>query len=235
MFGRLVAVVVLLVLPDFAMADETGKPPPACAPKSWNEVEAWRDWNSHTPPRNSENWAKERSRWANERGVWRYLDRLFLVVEGGKVVTLMDCPFTDAMYFYLYESYDDNGGFYVVRTVFYEDHLFALVMRKTGKLIDIPGRPIWSPNKARFAYGVCDLLNGKENLAILRPSGDRTGFQIEIEVNLPCGLGDCELAWESADVLTATCLKSGEQGNERKRIRYVRQGEKWVATTTTLK
>jgi hypothetical protein len=235
MLARLISVVVLLLLPNLAMADETGKLPPTCAPKNWNEIETWRDWNSHTPPRNSENWAEERSRWANERGVWRYLDRLFLVVEGGKVVTLTDCPFTDEMYFYLYENYDDNGGFYVVRTVFYEDHLFALVMRKTGKLIDIPGRPIWSPDKARFAYGVCDLLNGKDNLAILRPSGDRTGVKVEIEANIPCGLGDCELAWESASTLTATCLKSGEQGNERKRVRYVRQGEKWVATPMTLK
>lgn len=233
MIARIVGVIALVFFSSLAMADETGKPPPTCAPRNWNEVETWRDWASHTPPANKQNWAEEKTRWVNDRGVWRYLDRLFIVVEGGKVATLADCPFGDEMYFYVYENYDESGKFHVVRTVFYEDHVFALVMRKTGKLIDIPGRPIWSPDKARFAYGACDLLNGKDNLAILRPTGE--GVKVETEANIPCGLGDCELKWESASALTATCLKSGDQGNERKRVRYVRQGEKWVATTTALK
>jgi len=57
----------------------------------------------------------------------------------------------------------------------------------------------------------------------------------ELETTIPCGLGDCQLAWESPTALTATCLKSGDQGNERKRVRYARQADKWVATTTALK
>ena len=61
------------------------------------------------------------------------------------------------------------------------------------------------------------------------------GVKAEIETTIPCGLGECQLAWESASALTATCLKSGDQGNERRRVRYVRQGDKWAATTTTLK
>ncbi|MGH8431601.1 MAG: hypothetical protein ACREUF_14490, partial [Solimonas sp.] len=200
---------------------------------NWNEVETWRDWISHTRPDTTANWAEEAPRIAKERGVWRWLDKLFIVVEGGKVTTLTDCPFSDEMYHYIYERYDEAGRFHVVRTNFYEDHVFTLVMTKTGRLIDIPGRPIWSPDKARFAYGVCDLLNGKDSLAILRPTGD--GVTAELETTIPCGLGDCKLAWENVGALTATCLKSGDEGNAPKRVRYVRQGEKWVATTTALK
>jgi len=224
---------IALLLPGLALADDTGRLPPTCVPKNWNEVETWRDWASHTPPANQKNWAEEKTRWVNNRDVWRNLDKLYIAVTGGKVVMLTDCPFGDEMYFYVYQHYDENGAFHLVRTVFYEDHLFTLVMRKTGKLIDIPGPPVWSPDKARFAYGACDLLNGKDNLAILRPTED--GVKAEIETTIPCGLGECQLTWESASALTATCLKSGDQGNERRRVRYARQGDKWVATTTTLK
>ncbi len=235
--GRLICLIALMftfgAASGTAWADDIGKPPPVCRPKNWNEVESWRDWASHTPVDNTAKWAEEKQRWVNNRDVWRWLDKLFIAVEGGKVVTLTDCPFGDEMYVYLYDHYDEAGGFHLVQTLFYEDHLYTLVMRKTGRLIDLPGRPIWSPDKARFAYGVCDLLNGKDNLAILRSTGE--GVKAELETTIPCGLGDCQLAWESPTALTATCLKSGDQGNERKRVRYTRQADKWVATTTALK
>lgn len=233
MFTRLAFLLLLVVVPGLALADEAGKTPPACVPKNWSEVEAWREWSSHTPPANAENWVEEKTRYANDPDVWRHLDRLFLAVEDGKVVTLTDCPFTDDMYVYLYETYDAVGGFHVVRTIFYEDHVYALVMRKTGKIIDIPGLPKWSPDRKRFAYGVCDVLNAKEEFAILRPEGD--GLEVEFEAAIPCGLGDCELAWESPVALTATCLKAGEVGKERKRVRYTRQGDTWVAATIILR
>lgn len=233
MFARLASLAALMLLPRLALADELGKSPPTCAPRNWNEVETWRDWISHTPPDNTANWAEEAPRIAAARGVWRWLDKLFIVVEGGKVTTLTDCPFSDGMYFYIYERYDAAGRFHVVRTQFYEDHVFALVMTRTGRLIDIPGRPIWSPDKARFAYGVCDLLNGKDSLAIMHPTEE--GVTAEIEATIPCGLGDCKLAWENAGALTATCPNSGDEGNEPRRVRYVRRGEQWLATTTALK
>jgi hypothetical protein len=226
MIGRIVVALVILVCGQ-ALADERGELPPSlCAPKNWNEVETWRDWASHTPPPDAKGWAEERPRFAKSRDVWRWLDRLYIAYEGGQVVTLADCPFTDGMYRYLYERYDDNGEFHVVRQIFYEDHLFALVMRRTGRLYSIPAPPVWSPDKARFAYGACDLLNGKDDLAILKPDGDGR-LKVEIETKIPCGLGDCRLAWQSPTALTATCPKSGDQGNERRVVRLTLSDGSW--------
>lgn len=233
MLTRLVCLFVLLLLPAVAHAELTGKPPPSCEPRNWNEVEVWRDWSSHTPAANASKWAEERTHWVNNRDVWRFLDKLYIAYEGGNVVTLTDCPFTDTMYFYLYEGYQPDGGFHLVRAVYYEDHVFTLVMRKTGKLIDIPGRPVWSPDKARFAYGVCDLMNGKDDFAILRPT--ENGVKAEIEAKIPCGLGTCELDWESPSALIASCPRSGDKGDEIRHVRYTRHGENWIATTTALK
>ena len=228
MIGRAVVLVLALLSFGPALADERGELPPAlCAPKSWNEVETWRDWASHTPP-DTKGWVDERRRFANDRDVWRWLDRLYIAYEGGKVVTLADCPFTDGMYRYLYDRYDDNGAFHIVRQIFYEDHLFALVMRKTGRVYSIPAPPVWSPDKTRFAYGACDLMNGKDDLAILKPAGDGQ-LAVEIETKIPCGLGDCQLAWESPAALTATCPKSGDQGNERRVVRLTLSDGSWRA------
>lgn len=227
MIGRLVVAAVTLFAFGGVLADERGEPPPPlCAPKTWNEVETWRDWASHTPPPDAKSWVEEKPRFANDRDVWRWLDRLYIAYEGGRVVTLADCPFTDSMYRYLYDRYDENGQFHIVRQIFYEDHFFALVMRKTGRLFTIPAPPVWSPDKTRFAYGVCDLLNGKDDLAILKPAGDGR-LEREIETKIPCGLGDCRLNWESPSALTATCPKAGEQGNERKVLWLKLAGTKW--------
>ena len=228
MIGRIVLVAVTLFAAGNALADERGDPPPAlCAPKDWNEVEGWRDWASHTPP-DTKGWAEEKRRFANNRDVWRWLDRLYIAYEGGKVVTLADCPFTDSMYRFLYDRYDGNGEFHIVRQIFYEDHLFALVMRKTGRLYTIPAPPVWSPDKARFAYGACDLMNGKDDLAILKPVGNGQ-LEVEIETRIPCGLGGCQLAWESPIALAATCPKAGDQGNERRVVRLTLSGGSWRA------
>lgn len=228
MSGRLICFVVALILAGQAAADESAfKPEPLCSPKNWNEVETWRDWASHTPPSNVAAWPAEARRFANNRDVWRWNDRLFIAWQGGNVVTLSDCPFTDAMYFHLYERYDEAGEFHVVRTQYYEDRLYTLVMRRTGRLFTIGGPPIWSPDKARFAWGVCDLMNGKDDLAIAR-SVDGT-LEVETEIKIPCGLGDCRIAWESPTALTATCPESGEQGNERKTLRLTLSGGVWRA------
>lgn len=228
MLARLIGFAVALFLAGQAMADERGSlPEPLCAPKNWNEVESWRDWASHTPPANVAAWPAEARRFANNRDVWRWNDRLFIAWQGGNVVTLGDCPFGDTMHFYLYERYDEAGAFHVVRTVYYEDHLYTLVMRRTGRVHTTGGLPIWSPDKARFAWGACDLMNGKDDLAVVRPVDG--ALKVEIETKIPCGLGDCRIAWESPTALTATCPESGEQGNERKTLRLVQSGGVWRA------
>ena len=230
MLARLVSLLILLSLPGVAHAQEPWDPPAGCVAKEWNEVEAWRDWIGHTKPNNDLEWAEERSRWLDRRDVWRWLDRLYLAVDGGKVVTLTDCPFTDSLYLYLYEKYDETGGFHIVNVRFYEDLVYALVMKKTGKIFTIPALPVWSPDRTRFAYGACSVLNGQDEIAISHLSPD--GFETETTAQMPCGLGDCDLAWESADTLAATCPKADEQGNEHKVMWLTRRGESWTATTS---
>jgi hypothetical protein len=229
MIGRLPSLLVLAVLfVAPALADDLGTlPPPLCAPKTWNDVETWRDWASHTPP-DTRGWAEEQRRFANSRDVWRWLDRLYIAYEGGKVVTLADCPFTDSLYRYLYDRYDEIGEFHIVREIYYEDRLFTLVMRRTGRLFSIPAPPVWSPDKTRFAYAACDLMNGKDDLAIMKPTGQGR-LKTEFETKIPCGLGDCRIAWEGPTVLTATCPRSGDQGNERRAVRLTLSAGAWRA------
>jgi hypothetical protein len=231
MFARLLCLGVLLLLfPRLALAMDPWDPPGACKAETWNDVEQWREWSSHTPLDNARHWAEEKPRYANSRDVWRVLDRLYIAISGGKVLTLSDCAFGDDLHFYLYERYDETGEFHIVRTYFYEDNVHALVMRKTGKVYALPGAPVWSPDRARFAYGVCSVLNDQDEIAIAHMSAD--GLKTETEARMPCGLGDCEIVWESADTVAATCPKAGEQGKEHKVMRLTRRGGSWTATTS---
>jgi hypothetical protein len=230
MFVRLLCLAVLLSFPRLALAEEPWTPLGACTLRNWNDVETWRDWNSHAPLTNAENWAKEAPRIVNDRDVWRWLDRLYIAVAGGKVVTLSDCAFGDDLHFYLNERYDEAGGFHVVRVYFYEDHLYALVMRSTGKVFAVPGLPIWSPDRTRFAYGVCDLMNAKEDVAIVSVVGDRP--RAEMKGHLPCDLGDCKLVWEGNTTLAASCEDPQGQGNKRRVMRITRHGNGWASATS---
>jgi hypothetical protein len=230
MLARLICLLALLIFPGVALAQESWTPPTGCVAKDWAEVEAFRDWISHTRPNNDLEWAEERLRWLDRADVWRWLDRLYLAVDGGRTVSLVDCPFTDSLYRYLYEKYDETGGFHVVSVRLYEDLHYALVMKKTGKIFTIPGLPVWSPDRMRFAYGVCSLLNSQDEIVISRVSPE--GLKMETEGHMPCGMGDCDLAWEGTDTLAATCPKAGEQGNEYKVMRLTRLGESWAATTS---
>lgn len=230
MLARLLCLVFLLSLPRLALAEEPWTPPGACALRNWNDVEQWREWNSHTPPDNATRWAEEKPRYTNNRDVWRWLDRLYIAISGGRVLTLADCAFGDDLHFFLYERYDEAGDFHVVRTYFYEDHLYALVMRKTGKVYAIPGLPIWSPDRTRFAYGVCDQMNAKDDVAIVGIAGDRP--RAEMKGHLPCDLGDCKLVWEGNTTLAATCESAQGQGSKRQVMRITRKGDGWTSTTS---
>lgn len=230
MLARLVCLLALLAFPGAARAQEPWTPAGACVPRDWNEIETWRDWISHARPDNDLEWAEERSRWMNNRDVWRWLDRLYIAVDGGRLVTLADCPFTDDMHRYLYETYDETGGFHIVNVRLYEDRAYALVMRRSGKIFTIAGLPVWSPDRMRFASGACSVLNDQDAIAISHVSPE--GLKTEIEGRMPCGLGDCQITWESNDTVAATCPKAGEQGNEHKVMRLTRRGGSWTATTS---
>jgi hypothetical protein len=230
MVTRLLCLAVLLLLPRFVLAEEPWTPPGTCKVRNWNDVEIWREWNGHTPPANTANWDEEASRIANNRDVWRWLDRLYVALAGGEVLTLSDCAFGDDLHFYLYERYEEAGGFHVVRVSFYEDHLYALVMRRTGKVFAISSLPMWSPDRSRFAYSVCDLLNGKEEIAVMSMAGD--GPKLEAKASLPCTLGDCRLAWESNTMVGATCEDLQGNGSNRQVVRLTRRGDGWATTTS---
>lgn len=231
MLARLLSLAVLLQLPGLAFAMDPWDPPGACKVESWNDVEQWREWNSHTPLDNARHWAEERPRYANHRDVWRWLDRLYIAVSDGKVITLADCAFGDDLHFYLYERFDDAGEFHVVRTYLYEDQNYALVMRRTGAIYAIPGAPIWSPDRTRFAYAVCDLLNGAEELAVMSISGDRP--KEEAKVQLPCTLGACKLLWEGSSGLSATCEDPQGKGGQREVVRLTRKGDAWTSARSS--
>jgi hypothetical protein len=203
-------------------------PPPPCIPKDWKELSGWRNWGDHSSRDNAARWSAESERRAGNPSVWRWLDRLYLEVDGGEVVTLADCPFTDGTYSFLYERYDRAGRFYVVRTQYYEDLIYALVMKRTGRLYNVPALPVWSPDETRFAYAACSGLNSRNDLAIMRPAGEEK-LTIETESKIPCGLSDCEIGWESNEALSVTCPQSGEQFKERRVLRMGLSDGRWTS------
>ena len=230
MLARLICLAALLFLPAAAIAQPKGETPPGpCLPKNWEEITSWREWLSHTPPENAKRWEGEAPRIGNKAEVWRYLDRLYLGLAGGKVVTLTDCPLGDNLRFFVYERYDEPGDFHVVGNLYYEDHSYALIMRKTGLMFTIPAVPVWSPDRTRFAYGVCDLMNAKDDIAIMKPSGN--GLQTETAGHMPCGMGNCALTWENATTLAAVCTESADQGGKRQVMRLTWRDNKWTSAT----
>jgi hypothetical protein len=57
-------------------------------------------------------WPLEAQRFkSNEQLVSRLRDRLRLALDGGKSIELVDCPYGDGAYQYLYERYDQAGRF----------------------------------------------------------------------------------------------------------------------------
>jgi hypothetical protein len=235
MLLRLVCLVVLLFLPRLSLAVEAWDGPPGgCSLENWSDVEGWRDWNNHTPPINAAHWEKEKLRYVGNREVWRWYDRLYISIRGNQVLTLIDCPFGDDMSYYIYERYDAAGGFHVVHVWRYEDHSYALVVRNTGKIYTIPGLPISSPDRSRFAYAVCyppdgTTDEGEAQVGIFDIKDDQPNM--EARAQMPCSASDCTLKWEGNAVVSATC--EDPQGNDAKRsvVRLTRRGDDWVAKT----
>lgn len=230
MIARIACLLTLLVAPAHAMDEQVMpvEPPTACAPKDWDTIRSWKEWIEHTPPDNAANWAAEAKRIGASKDVWRYHDRLYLALDGGKVFTMPDCPFTDGLRLHVYEGYDPKGGFYLVHTHMYEDYAVALVMRKTGTMYYVPALPVWSPDGTRFAYAHCSVMADAEDVSILRLQGD--SLHKEYTAKIPCGLGDCKLEWDTASNLRATCDQAGERGDQRKVARIRRGNMRWEQT-----
>ena len=99
---------------------QTGEAARACvrdgAPSQDYERESAKDWQHEAQRFKS-----------NEQNVSRQRDRLRLALDGGKTVELVDCPYGDSAYQYLYERYDQAGRFYVIRTPAHEDFSYTLV------------------------------------------------------------------------------------------------------------
>lgn len=231
----LLCLAIVALVPRLVLADEPWDPPSGCRLEKWSDVEAWREWNSHTPSADDGAWAEERQRFADNREVWRWYDRLYIAVMGDKVLTLTDCPFGDDMHRFEYARYDAAGGFHVVHVWRYEDHFYALVMRNTGKIYTVPGLPVWSPDRSRFAYAACSPPDGSSDdgqatVAVMSIADSQP--QEETKAETTCFLDDCKVVWENDMRLSVTCEERDGNNPRRSVLRLTRQGDGWVSTST---
>ena len=152
---------------------------------------------------------------ANAQDVSRRQERLVLKREDGKTVELTDCPYGDTAYTYLYERYDEAGQFYVIRKAAYEDFSYTLVMKRTGRLYEAYGTPIWASDKSRFLTVACSLLPPRASLTISVPSRD--SLATEAEFPLPCEKESCSARWDYQSWISVSCTphdSTGKKGSE---------------------
>jgi hypothetical protein len=176
-----------------------------CAPQSASDLADWRKLMSLFDAKAlADARAKEADRIGDSSNVLRLEDRLFLALSSGRLATLTDCRFGDALQIHLYEMFDTRGGLYVVATHEYEDFAYTLVTKSSGKKFRTLSRPLWSPDAKRFAHGRCDMLNGYNfvQLVNLATSGE---LQIAATVDLPCEGRNCDFSWENATSLSVVC------------------------------
>lgn len=161
-------------------------------------------------------WPGEAQRFkSNEQLVSRERDRLRLVLDGGKSTELVDCPYGDGGYHYLYERYDQAGRFYVVRKSASEDFSYALVMMRTGEIVTVYGLPVWASEKSRFLSVACSLQPPRGSLRIQAPAGE--GLATEAEFPLPCDAESCSARWDHQSWISVTCTPreaGGKKGSE---------------------
>lgn len=158
-------------------------------------------------------WPEEALRYkADAPNVSREHGRLRLALEGGRTVELMDCPYGDAGYQYLYERYDEPGRFYVIRTPANDDNSWTLVMRRTGRLITVHGAPVWAADKSRFLTVACSLLPERGALSVYLPSGD--GLVAEAEIVLPCAAQSCSARWDFQSWISVSCTPRDDTGKK---------------------
>jgi hypothetical protein len=227
MLARLLALVVLLLMPAIAASGDDRRPPPKCAPRYVEDLPGWRqlgktlwdDWVASTR-------ASEARRIGNDPRVLRHLDRLYLAREDGGVITLADCTF---FHFFVYDHFDDTGGFYFVAKYQDKDFYYVAVPRTTGAELVVFTKPDWSPDRKRFAHGGCGPMMGPpDELYVVRQT--EQGPQAEASVPLPCPTaGQCSFSWESASAISVLC--PNDALNDRVRFRFVLQGDTWIKIT----
>ena len=161
-------------------------------------------------------WPQEAQRFKNNGDlVSRQRDRLRLALDGGKSIELVDCPFGDDGYHYLYERYDQAGRFYVVRRSSHDDFSYTLVMMPTGRLLTVYGAPVWASEKSRFLTIGCSLQPARGALVIHAVDGAE--LTKEAEVELPCDSESCSARWDHQSWISVTCTPrdgSGKKGKE---------------------
>ena len=160
-------------------------------------------------------WPLEAQRFkSHEHLVSRQRDRLRLALDGGKSIELVDCPYGEGAYRYLYERYDQAGRFYIVRKAAHEDFSYALVMMQTGRLFTVHGTPVWASDKSRFLTVACSLQPARGSLVIQAPAGD--GLATEGEIALPCETESCSARWDFQSWVSVTCTprEAGKKGTE---------------------
>ena len=164
----------------------------------------------------AKDWQQEAQRYkSNEQMVSRQRDRLRLALDGGKTVELVDCPYGDSAYQYLYERYDQAGRFYVIRTPAHEDFSYTLVLMRTGRLFTVYGAPVWASDKSRFLTVACSLLPPRGSLVIQALAGE--ALATEAEIPLPCETESCSARWDHPSWVAVTCTPrdaSGKKGTE---------------------
>jgi hypothetical protein len=194
--------------------------PPECFPRNGDSLEGWRKWLRILESGGRERHvAEEARRIGDHPDVLRYMDRLYLTLDDGKLATLIDCPAAGYISFaYSYEHFDDVGRFYVVFIGGWEGTAYGLVSRRTGSMLRAWSLPVWSPSNEHFAHGQCNLANGPCEMAIARRGNDEpvqeAAFQLPQQCTPPT------VAWENPTALSVIC------GNQTL-LRVVRRGETW--------
>lgn len=166
-------------------------------------------------------WPQEARRFKNNADlVSRQGDRLRLALDGGKSIELVDCPYGDDGYHFLYERYDQAGRFYVVRKSSHDDFSYTLVMMPTGRLFTVYGAPVWTSEKSKFLTIACSLVPPRGNIVIHAPAGD--DLTTEAEFPLPCDAESCSARWDHQSWISVTCTPRGGGGKKGKEFVLMR-------------
>jgi hypothetical protein len=164
----------------------------------------------------SAEWPHEAQRFRNNADlVSRNRDRLRLALDGGKSIELVDCPYGDDGYHFLYERYDQAGRFYVVRKSSHDDLSYRLVMMPTGRLFTVYGAPVWTSEKSKFLTIGCSLQPPRNSLVIHALDGAELSKEAEFE--LPCDTESCSARWDHQSWISVTCTPrdgGGKKGKE---------------------
>ncbi|MBV8185631.1 MAG: hypothetical protein JOY64_16055 [Alphaproteobacteria bacterium] len=154
-------------------------------------------------------WPMETQRFKNSQPLVSRDGRLLrLAIDGGKAVELIDCPYGDDSFRYLYERYDQAGAFHVVRRIARDDLSYRLVLMRDGTVATVYGLPIWASEKTRFLTIACSLEPPRGALAIQAPAGE--SLATEAEFPLPCERESCSARWDHQTWISVSCVPRDE-------------------------